>query len=280
MNDTVDAIVNVIRSIYDDAIISGPDCLTIFGSPDIWLPKKKIAIIVTPIDWYTTDQIKQNPISLQRPIKQFAAIGIKLIIISEALWIEKQSIIVNKLYVHFGKAITIGARKMTLRKIDKATSDSFFAINHLLGPSADQTINVGLCHGDKLMMVASWGERYRLANCSWELIRLASISNTIIMGGISRVLAWFKLVYEKPFTTLTDLSWGTPASSWEKFGLVLSHMSGPSISFIKTNSNETNNCVFSKSGSVNTIEVMVSTGFTPILDYGYNVFVSANNGDV
>lgn len=97
-----------------------------------------------------------------------------------------KSIIVNKL----GLSKRIWARNLIVCKIDSKESRLFFEQNHIDG-AANATVHLGLKDKDgKLIAAASFG-RNRFGKEGWEIIRFSTLLNTIVVGGLSKILKHF-----------------------------------------------------------------------------------------
>lgn len=86
----------------------------------------------------------------------------------------------------------IYARKCSINLItDISIIRSFLNSNHIQG-YAHATINYGLYYNDKLIQVMTFSKPRYNNDCEWELIRLASSIDTIVIGGASKLLNFFE----------------------------------------------------------------------------------------
>ena len=97
-----------------------------------------------------------------------------------------KSIIKHKLGITETK---IYARKCDIRVIDSKTSNEFLDKNHLQG-SLKTTNHIGLFYFNELVSVMSYGKS-RFGN-ETEIIRMATKRNTVIIGGVSKLMNYVK----------------------------------------------------------------------------------------
>ena len=117
---------------------------------------------------------------------------INLIHIWEDQWMNKNSIIKsilrNKLASH--TQTKIYARKCTVKVITKRQAYDFLSQNHLSGYSVSK-YHFGLSYKDKLVSVISLSKNRKFLNGNqWELVRYASLLNTNVIGGFSKLLSF------------------------------------------------------------------------------------------
>lgn len=119
-------------------------------------------------------------------------IGIQLLQIYDTEWEDPtrqmiwKSIIKHKLGLTENK---VYARECILREIESSTAKNFLENNHLSG-YVKTSNHIGLFYQDKLQMVLSYGKsRF---DDSIEIIRLAAKVNTVVVGGISKMLNYVK----------------------------------------------------------------------------------------
>lgn len=156
---------------------------------DIFIPSHNIGIEVNGYYWHDAFRTGDNAYH-SRKTDKCSSIGIQLL----HFWdfeIDNQpelvkSIILSKL----GITNRIAARKCTIVEVSKEQQKEFFYNNHLSG-YATSKICYGLLFGDKVVMMMSFS-RYRFKRTdSWEIIRIASLHNTTVVGGASKLLKHF-----------------------------------------------------------------------------------------
>ncbi len=146
----------------------------------------------------------------------------KCIHIYQDQWFNQKDIIVSRIKNLLGLSQKIAARLCTFEKITKPNAASFFAENHLLGP-CHVSNNYGLVYKGNLVLVASFSKSRVMIDGqvyyrSYELVRLASLKNFIVVGGMHKILQNFiKLKNVVHLMTYIDLNFGD-GKSFEKFG--------------------------------------------------------------
>ena len=128
----------------------------------------------------------------------------------EEVFSEKKRVILysmlrNRLYKDFphvyeytrSSLVRIGARKTNIREISSQEARGFLDVSHIQG-FAPASVYLGLFYKDNLVQVASFGpprqKAYRGENC-YELIRLASSLNTVVVGGAQKLFKYFVDTY-------------------------------------------------------------------------------------
>lgn len=92
----------------------------------------------------------------------------------------------NKLY----------ARKLKLLQIDKETADYFINTYHIQGSCYGNIVNLGLFNEDGvLVQVMTFGKPRYNSKYQWELLRLCSHCDYIIIGGAKRLFKYFITSY-------------------------------------------------------------------------------------
>lgn len=87
------------------------------------------------------------------------------------------------------------ARKLKLKEIDKLTANSFLNNNHLQGSCYGNSVNLGLYQEDKLIQVMTFGKPRYNKKYQWELLRLCSHKQYIVIGGAERLFKYFIKIY-------------------------------------------------------------------------------------
>lgn len=146
----------------------------------------------------------------------------KCIHIYQDQWFNQKEIIVSRIKNLLGLSHKIAARLCIFEKISKPIAASFFKENHLLG-SCHVSNNYGLVFKGNLVLVASFSKSRVMVDGevyyrSYELVRLASLKNHIVVGGVHKILQNFiKLKNAVHIMTYIDLNFGD-GKSFEKFG--------------------------------------------------------------
>lgn len=187
---------------------------------DIYAPEHNFAIEVNGSYWHSEEYLPAD--YHVRKTEMCAEKGITLLHVWDYDDLEKiKGMILSKL----GRTKRIFARKCRVGYVDRKEAIKFFNDNHIQG-NVHAPVYIGLYDGDRVVMCASFGKPRFDNNHSWELLRMASISGTTVVGGVSRLLKYFFRAYEGGLVSYSDISRGFN-SSLEKAGMVRTHISKP-----------------------------------------------------
>lgn len=129
--------------------------------------------------------------------------------------------------------IKIFARKCVIKDgISKIEEEYFIDNNHKQGyiPSS---IQIGLYYSDKLVFIITFGKPRFNKNYEYEIIRLCTDKNKIVVGGASKCFAYFINKYKpKNVISYCDKSVHT-GEVYEYMGLTYSHTSKPNYWWVK-----------------------------------------------
>lgn len=163
---------------------------------DIYIPSKRIAIECNGIHWHNS-MMKPNNYHKDK-FEQCRQQGVQLLTIWEDWIINKpeivESIILSKLGLCNNK---IYARNCVVKMVDVKTSNHFLNENHIQGKSPSK-IRLGLYHKDELVSIMIFGARQTMASKNkdeWDLIRFCNKKNCRVVGGASKLLAYFIKYY-------------------------------------------------------------------------------------
>ena len=189
---------------------------------DIFVPSKNLAIEINGIYWHS-DIFKGKDYHTNKH-KMCKEKNIQLLTIWEDQLLYKksivESIILSKLGIFKNR---IFARSCEIKEISTKEATHFLKNTHLQGYSTS-TVKIGLFHNNELISVATFGKQRimykqtKTNDFTWELVRFATKLNTQIVGGFSKLMAYFVRKY-KPFKIISfaskDISNG---KSYEKLG--------------------------------------------------------------
>jgi len=175
---------------------------------DIYIPSRKIAIEFNGI-FYHSNLFKEADYHVKKTTRCLVR-GVHLIQIFDSQWWAKSDIIKSMLTSKLGVTSSrIPARKCTVRIIPSKEKKDFFNRNHLHGDT-NSSINIGLYYNDTLVAATTYSKSRFDKQFDFELVRFASLLNTTVIGGFSKMLAYFIKNYE--VTTLVsycDRTWST-----------------------------------------------------------------------
>lgn len=157
---------------------------------DILIPSKNLGIEVNGIWAHSEYEGKKYPTFHLEKTELAESKGIQLLHILESEWADEvkqeiwKSIILNKLGMTIDR---IYARKCELKEITATESRQFLNKNHLAGfrPASK---HLGLFHNDQLVSVMSFGKSLYQKKETWEVVRFASLINTIVVGALSKLV--------------------------------------------------------------------------------------------
>ena len=216
-------------------------------SVDMYLPELKIVIEFDGVYWHSESRGKGKNYHKDRMVELLDVHNIRTIRIFETEWYNKVDTVKSKLLHILGSQCSdiknkpkIYARKCYIQEITSKIKNSFLNKNHLQG--ADKSnILLGMYtkDSDELVSVMTFNiKRVSLGNKttnskSYELVRFASNSDYIVIGGFSKILKHFVTNYEyEEITTYADLRW-SDGNLYDTNGFVFSHISDPSYFYFK-----------------------------------------------
>ena len=178
-------IISYIQTMYQGGIISNNRYIIPPKELDIYIPEKRLAIEFDGLYWHSELFIEKNyhlDKTLDCEDKE-----IRLMHIFEDEWIFKKpickSLLASALGVYEHRYY---ARKCSVRRIDSQTTRKFMDENHIQG-YIKASDNYGLFYGDTLIQAVSLGKS-RFKSNETELLRMATVLNSQVIGGFSKLL--------------------------------------------------------------------------------------------
>lgn len=196
---------------------------------DIYIPDKKVAIEYGAVVWHAEDYKGSSYHATKQ--KRCHELGITLLTVFDVDWSDKtkRKIIKGRIKSALGVVDrSIYARKCSVSEISREQAKEFLTVNHLQG-YRPAMIHVGLFENrtGELVSAASFGKPRFNGHYEWEVLRLSSKQGVSVVGGLSKVLAFFeKLVEPTSMISYADLRWGT-GKSYESAGFKFSHRTAP-----------------------------------------------------
>lgn len=183
------SIQDYVKSITSEEVILNDKKLLKGKELDIYIPSKKVAIEINGLVWHCSKFKPDYKIQLSKKTDLCNELGIRLIHfyddeIREKLPIVK-SIIASALGIYQQK---IFARKCQLKEINKNEAHLFFEQNHISGTAKANTF-YGLFYNDILVQAISLGKNRFSKDKNTELIRMATLLNTQVLGGFSKLMS-------------------------------------------------------------------------------------------
>ena len=187
--------------------------------------------------YYHSDKFKDNNYHLDKLIKANKN-NIDLVQVFDDEWNDKKDIVKSILANRLGKTSRkLHGRKTTIKLVNSSIAKQFLDDNHIQGFVA-APIRIGLYYGDELVMLATFSANRASVGAldkGWyELVRLCSKQGTIILGGFSKLLKYFKENYQPiGIKTYCDKRFFN-GKGYEAVGFVRSHDTVPSYYYSKS----------------------------------------------
>lgn len=159
---------------------------------DLFIEDKQFGIEIDGAYWHSYDRFESKEEREKHLNKTLIGLekGVKIIHVLDTEWMDKKDIIKSMIKSRLGVSSRIYARECDIRLVNKTEARKFLDDNHIQG-SVGSSLDIGLYHNDILVMLMTFGAPRFNKNYSWELIRLASLQNTNVVGGASRLFKYF-----------------------------------------------------------------------------------------
>lgn len=183
-----------IKTIYCGEVENKNTTILSGNELDVYIPKLQLAIELNG-ERFHSDLFKKNSYHL-RKTKECNQFGIKLIHIWLSDWYSKKEIIKSQLKCLLGNITNkIYARDCEIKEIDNETAGVFLNRCHLQGTIISK-IRYGLFYKGQIVQVMNFGKLRNVTNRthksgSFELLRMCSELNTIVVGGASKLFSFF-----------------------------------------------------------------------------------------
>lgn len=180
-------IIYYIKSIYKDEIIINDRKILPNQEIDIYFPKLKLGIEYNGLYWHSGEDGSRNRSRHKAKVNLCDSNNINLFSIWENEWSRKQDIIKSMISNKLGLSNKIFARKCEIKELNNEEYRIFIISNHLQG-YANAIIKYGLVYNSKIVSVIGFN---RHLIYEWEISRIATLLNTNVVGGVSRLLNHF-----------------------------------------------------------------------------------------
>jgi hypothetical protein len=244
---------------------------------DILIEEKKIAIEYCGIFYHSETGGNKSKDYHQKKHNLCKEKGYNLITIFESDWKTKPDIVMSIISTKLGVVKNkIYARNTEFRKISYSDIKSFEDENHMQG-SRPANEYYGLYHDDEIVMSISFGKSRFNKNYEYEIIRMTTKKNTLVVGGASKLFSKSKI---KNCITYADNRYGT-GKSYEKLGFIKIHESAPNYFYFHKSDHDKlySRNKFQKHKIPNVVkekseyENMLMQGYDRIWDCGNTVYV-------
>jgi len=188
---------------------------------DLYFEKQKLAIEYCGLYWHSVRRDSEKHKRIQpgfhyNKMKACSEKGVRLITIFEDEWRDKKALCQSRINAALNwHQRRVFARKCSFRELSFEQAKAFLEENHLQG-SVGSEYRIGLFFKEELISVMTLGSPARAHTMRGrrvlELKRFASLLNTIVVGGASKLFARAKLYakangYEE-IKSYCDMRWG------------------------------------------------------------------------
>jgi hypothetical protein len=253
---------------------------------DIYIPSLNLAFEYNGIYWHSELAGKDRTYHLSKT-KQCNEQGIRLVHIWDREWILQQHIVTSRINNMLGMSNVIYARKCNIIIPTKQEVKSFMNEHHIQG-NVGYSVAYGLKYGDKLMSIMTLGKSRYTTKYEYELIRFATILNTSVTGGASKLFKHFiKKHNPQSIITYSDKRWNT-GKLYTKLNFTFINNANPNYFYFRaSNTLELfSRQRFQKHKLKNKLEHfnplhsewenMINNGYNKIWDCGNDVYVWTN----
>jgi len=163
---------------------------------DIFIPEIKLGIEFNGLYWHSESTLlanNQSPTSDFEKQILFAQKGIRVIQVFEDEWQSHCEIVKSRLANLLGATqAKVWARKCVIKPVSSLDASRFCEQNHIMGRGRSN-YRFGLYYQDTLVSLMTFTNNNlsRRLNNVWEINRFASLLNTTVVGGASRLFRHF-----------------------------------------------------------------------------------------
>lgn len=173
------------------------------------------------------------------------------------------------------------ARNLDLREVSKKECEKFENSYHLQGSCYGQSIRLGLYDKNDLIQIMTFGKPRYTNKYQWELLRLCTKAETLVVGGASKLFKNFTKNETGSIISYCDTS-KFNGQIYEKLGMIFDHSTQPAKVWSKDNKKITDNLLrkrgydqlFNTSYGKGTSneQLMLDNGWLPVYDCGQMIF--------
>lgn len=201
--------------------------------------EKDVLLVIHAIDLTTWEQqINTHPFSFTTIANFYRSQNIRFVTLWEDVWLTRREIVQSRISALLGLTNKLPARVTKVRRITKQEAHNFLLANHLqdpitakyrfglflpqnyfrLAPFLDTTdtneVLIAVATFSQPRIFSKNGTEYR----SYEMIRFANLLNTLVIGGLDKLLKAFEKEREpNDIMTYADLDW-SEGGSYQRLG--------------------------------------------------------------
>lgn len=193
---------------------------------DISIPEKKFGIEYHGLYWHSSSTNEKNDKYHLLKTELCKKAGWTLLQFFEDEWSFKREIVKSIIKTKLGLVNQkIYARKCKIVEITSSESKTFLDENHLQG-SCNASVRIGLQNENgNLVMILTAGKS-RFSRHEFEILRVCSIKNNLIVGGFSKLLKELKSKVNRNIISYVDLRYSN-GLGYEKVGFKLIKQTPP-----------------------------------------------------
>jgi len=225
-------IFDYIKTISDDVIENDRRLIAPYEL-DIVIPSKKLAIEFNGNFYHSYNSLlSENRYKHKLKSDMADKIGISLIQINSHEWKHKKELIKSMILHRIKESDNrLYARKCDIIQINDKTCSDFFKQNHISGHRSGK-VNYGIYYNNNLVSCINFIESKQH---TWEIIRYATIQNTIVIGGLSKLLSKFINNYKpRIIYTFVDRRYGN-GNGYLKAGFKYIKTTNPGYIYLDSN---------------------------------------------
>ena len=193
---------------------------------DIFIPPLNIGIEYDGCYWHSDDRKPRN-YHLDKT-KTFEKLGIQLIHVFDTDDIKVcKDIIKTKL----GKSERVFARKCEVVELSSSECNKFLDSFHVQG-GCPASVRLALKYKGEVVEVMTFGKPRFNKGYVWELLRLCTAPDLVVVGGASKLLSWFEKYHSGSIISYCDRRFST-GNVYEKLGFVKLRETSPNYFYVK-----------------------------------------------
>ena len=206
-----------IKSLGFNAVVNGDRDLIKPKEVDIMLKQKHLGIEYNGLYWHSDVVDSTDKGDMLWKTKECKKLGVKLMHIFSDEWEYKKEICKSMIINRVGLCDKIWARKCLVRDISKKDFDSFMNESHISG-FVNSSIRLGLFYNDTLVTAVGFRKPRQKKWCGYyEISRFATKLNTVVVGGLGKLIKHFRKSIDVPIMTYADRRFGE-GLGYEKVG--------------------------------------------------------------
>ena len=220
--------IGLVATLNNRTILSGKEI-------DIYIPEIKLAIEFDGLFWHSEVASKVHPNYHLLKTDICEKSGVQLIHIFEDEWLNKRDIVKSIISVKSGKVESkIFARKCVVKEVNNRIGEDFLFEHHIQGSVPGKFI--GLYYNDELVGLINYGKPRFNKHYDFELYRFCTKKNTIVVGGLSKLLNSLSKKYpSKTLVSYCDRRYSM-GQTYRATGFQFTGVSSPSYYYLKDRS--------------------------------------------